>query len=73
MNDKLLTTEEAARKLGVSQSYLAKDRHTGAKVPFIRLGYRSIRYRQEDLDAFVSANIKRSTSEYPSRGAVSAA
>ena len=73
MNGKLLTTKEAARELGVSQSFLEKDRHNGAKVPFIRIGNRAIRYRQEDLDAFVSANIKRSTSEYSRGGAVKAA
>jgi predicted DNA-binding transcriptional regulator AlpA len=60
----LLNTEQAARFLGVSCSFLERDRWAGAKVPFVRLGSRSIRYRQEDLNIFVASRMKMSTSEY---------
>lgn len=62
----LLTTEQAAKFLGVSASFLERDRWAGAKVPFIRIGRRSIRYRQEDLNDFVRSRRMHSTSEYQS-------
>lgn len=64
MNHKLLTTKEAAEKLGVSAAYLERDRWAGARVPFVRLGKRSIRYRQEDLDNFITSSLHQSTSSY---------
>lgn len=64
MTCKLLTTKEAAKHLGVSTAYLERDRWAGARVPFVRLSKRSIRYRQEDLDNFVTSKIRHSTSSY---------
>lgn len=64
MTCKLLTTKQAADQLGVSAAYLERDRWAGAKVPFVRLGTRSIRYRQEDLDNFIQSRLRMSTSEY---------
>ncbi|MFT7294892.1 MAG: excisionase family DNA binding protein [Pseudohongiellaceae bacterium] len=64
MTRKLLTTKEAANHLGVSAAYLERDRWAGARVPFVRLGKRAIRYRQEDLDNFVTSRIHHSTSSY---------
>ena len=64
MTTQLLNTKQAANYLGVSASFLEKDRWAGSRVPFVRLGSRSIRYRIEDLKAFVESQIKRSTSEY---------
>ena len=69
MSNKLLTTQEAADQLGVSAAYLERDRWAGAKVPFVRLGARAIRYRQEDLDNFVASRIRTSTSSYHTEGA----
>ncbi|MFL0797051.1 MAG: helix-turn-helix domain-containing protein [Cellvibrionaceae bacterium] len=63
----LLTTKQAANQLGVSAAFLERDRWAGAKVPFVRVGTRSIRYRQEDLDAFIASRVSSSTSEYPMR------
>lgn len=60
----LLTTKQAANILGVSAAYLERDRWAGAKVPFVRLGSRSIRYRREDIDAFITSRLKTSTSQY---------
>lgn len=72
MTRKLLTTKEAAEKLGVSAAYLERDRWAGARVPFVRLGKRSIRYRQEDLDNFITSSLHQSTSSYPTPHTVGA-
>lgn len=63
MQTQLLTTKEAARYLGVSEAFLEKDRWAGARIPFVRIGTRAVRYRQTDLDFHIQSNIKRSTSE----------
>lgn len=63
MSERLLTTKEAARYLGVSGSFLERDRWAGAKIPFIKLGNRAVRYRQEDLDAFIESRCKVCRSE----------
>lgn len=63
MTDKLLTTREAAHLLGVSLAFLERDRWAGARIPFIRIGSRAVRYRRGDLDAYIGARLKRSTSE----------
>lgn len=52
----LLTCGEAARVLGVTRSCLAKWRMTRKGVAFVRLG-KAVRYRRQDLDAFVEANM----------------
>ena len=64
MYSQLLTTKEAAKNLGVSAAYLERDRWAGAKIPFVRLGTRSIRYRPQDLEDFVNSRRMSSTSEY---------
>ena len=64
MNHQLLTTKQAADHLGVSTSFLEKDRWRGARIPFVRVSARAIRYRQADLDAYIESQIKQSTSEY---------
>lgn len=64
MQHALLNTKQAADYLGVSASFLEKDRWAGSRVPFIRVGSRSIRYRFEDLQKFVESRLKHSTSEY---------
>lgn len=54
-----LTTEEAARRLGISSSLLEKLRvYTPEKSPpFMRIG-RAIRYRTADLDAWATARVE---------------
>lgn len=59
----LLNTKKAANYLGVSAAFLERDRWAGARIPFIKLGSRSIRYRQSDLDAFIERQVRHSTSE----------
>src|SRR4051794_22601712 len=61
--DELLTGVEAANSLGVSASFLAKQRMRGTGPEFIRIG-RAIRYSRSALDAYKAANTRVSTSEY---------
>jgi excisionase family DNA binding protein len=63
MSYKLLTTAEAAVFLGVSKAFLERDRWAGARIPFIKVGARAVRYRQEDLDAYIAQQARRSTSD----------
>lgn len=55
MQEKLLTTKEAAPLLSVSVAFLERDRWAGAQVPFIRIGARAVRYRLSDLNAFIES------------------
>ena len=64
MTKQLLTTKAAAEFLGVSNSFLEKDRWRGARIPFIRISSRSIRYRSEDLERYIESQLMNSTSEY---------
>jgi hypothetical protein len=64
MNIPLLSTKQAAAYLCVSASFLEKDRWRGARIPFIRIAHRSIRYRQADLDNYIDSQVMLSTSEY---------
>ncbi|UTW46764.1 AlpA family transcriptional regulator [Bacterioplanoides sp. SCSIO 12839] len=72
MTRQLLTTKQAAEFLGVSSAFLNRDRCEAARIPFVQLGARAIRYRPEDLEAFVASSARRSTSEYQ-QGTASAA
>jgi len=61
--DKLLTTPQAANVLGVSIAFLERDRWAGAKVPFIKIGSRAVRYRLQDLEKYIESCIRKSTSD----------
>ncbi|RRQ22447.1 helix-turn-helix transcriptional regulator [Thiohalobacter thiocyanaticus] len=63
MNHKLLTTEQAATYLGVSKAFLERDRWAGARIPFIKVGTRAVRYRLADLEGYLTARLRHSTSE----------
>ena len=63
MTEPLLTTREAAALLGVSKAFLERDRWAGARIPFVRLGTRAVRYRRTDIDIYVAHRIRRSTSD----------
>jgi predicted DNA-binding transcriptional regulator AlpA len=63
MSDPLLTTPQAAARLGLAVSTLEKDRCSGILgLRFIRVG-RAIRYDPRDIDAFVESRRRSSTSE----------
>lgn len=59
----LLTTKQAAEYLGVSAAFLERDRWAGARIPFVKIASRSVRYRRSDLDQFIEQQIRYSTSE----------
>ena len=62
MQESLLTTDQAARILGVSAAFLERDRWAGARIPFVRIGARAVRYRQRDLEAYIASRVRHSTS-----------
>lgn len=57
--EKLLSTEEAAEMLGVKEHTLRDWRSTKRyPLAYVKVG-RNVRYRQEDIQAFIEANIQR--------------
>ena len=63
MNNRLLTTKEAARYIGMSEAFLERDRWAGAQIPFVRVGNRAVRYEVSALDAYIRSQTRKSTSE----------
>ena len=59
----LLTTKEAARFLGVSAAFLERDRWAGARIPFVKVGSRAVRYAVSALDDYIAKQCRHSTSE----------
>lgn len=64
MQNQLLTTKQAAEILGVSIAFLERDRWAGARVPFVKIGSRAVRYRNSDLHAYIESRLCQSTSQY---------
>lgn len=62
MQNKLINTKEAATYLGVSMAFLERDRWAGARIPFIKVGSRAVRYRLNDLDKYLDSQVRYSTS-----------
>ena len=62
MQANLLNTQQAAEILGVNKAFLERDRWAGARVPFIKVGSRAVRYRLADLESYIQSCLKRSTS-----------
>ena len=63
MKHNILNTKEAAIYLGVSKAFLERDRWAGARIPFLKVGSRAVRYRQSDLDNYLDSRLRRSTSD----------
>ncbi len=61
--DCLLTTTDAAAFLALSPRALESWRLRGCGPSFVRLGERAVRYRRQDLQEFVAAGVRRSTSD----------
>ena len=55
MQTQLLNTQQAAEFLCVSIAFLERDRWAGARVPFIKVGSRAVRYKQADLDQYIDS------------------
>lgn len=66
-NTEILTAVEAAQVLGVTEGFLRNDRHSKGRIPFLKLGHRTVRYRRSDLERYLSASVCSSTSEYTQR------
>ena len=63
MATQLLNTEQAAQFLGVSKAFLERDRWAGARIPFIKIGTRAVRYSLDDLESYLNQQRRFSTSE----------
>ena len=63
MTNSLFNTKEAANYLGVSKTFLERDRWAGARIPFIKAGSRTVRYRLSDLNAYIEKQVRLSTSQ----------
>ena len=63
MQTHLLNTIQAANYLGLSKAFLERDRWAGAKVPFIKISTRAVRYRIEDLEKYIESRVRKSTSD----------
>lgn len=60
-----MRTPEAARYVALSVSTLTKMRLTGDGPPFVQIGPRAVAYRRADLNAWLEARVRRSTSDKP--------
>lgn len=63
MNNCLMSTKEAAKFLGVSEAFLERDRWAGARIPFIKVGARAVRYDPETLKQYIQSRVRLSTSD----------
>ena len=63
MQTQLLSTPQAAKFLNVSIAFLERDRWAGARVPFVKIGSRAVRYRLDDLEAYINSNRQQSVLE----------
>ena len=59
---RLLLPSEAAERLCLSSDGLRGWRAKGFGPPFVKLGARRVRYRPEDVEAFVNGQLRASTS-----------
>jgi len=62
-NLNILRPPEAATYTGLRESTLAKRRLRGEPPVFVRLGSRSVGYRRDDLDQWLVACRRKSTSD----------
>lgn len=67
MQDGLLDTRQAAELLGLRPSTLEQWRWQGRGPEHVRLSRRAVRYRREDLDAYIAENMAGSTAEADAR------
>lgn len=54
---RLLTQREASVITRKSEKWFERDRGVERRIPFVKIG-RSVRYRAEDIDAFIKANTR---------------
>jgi predicted DNA-binding transcriptional regulator AlpA len=63
MSTRVLRTPAAAEHIGHAASTLEKWRVTGQGPRFVKIGTRSVGYTEQDLNAFVEAGRRASTSD----------
>jgi predicted DNA-binding transcriptional regulator AlpA len=63
MQIQLLSTPQAAKFLNVSIAFLERDRWAGARIPFVKVGSRAVRYRLDDLEAYINSHRQQSVLE----------
>lgn len=63
MNSQLLSTPQAAKFLNVSIAFLERDRWAGARIPFVKVGSRAVRYRLDDLESYINNHRQASVLE----------
>ncbi len=61
-SERRFTVSEAARYLGVSESFLNKARLTGSGPVFLKLGSK-VAYERADLDRYLASRRRSSTSQ----------
>jgi predicted DNA-binding transcriptional regulator AlpA len=59
----LLRDPEVEKILGFSKGFCAKDRLGKARIPFVQIGSRAVRYRPADVRKFIEDSIRQSTSD----------
>ncbi len=57
MSTDLLTTEEAAKRLGIRPNTLAHWRLNGKGPRFLKVGRMHVRYRPEDIERWIEAHM----------------
>jgi len=60
---RLFDQRELATELGLSQRSLERYRLQGNGPRYVRVGLRLIRYRQEDVEAWINQSLRTSTSD----------
>ena len=63
MADACIRTPETAIYVALAESTLTKMRLTGDGSPFVKVGPRAVAYRKSDLDSWLEARVRRSTSD----------
>lgn len=61
MADNLLTPAQAGHQLGMTVAAMAQLRYLGKGPQFVKLTGRAIRYRQADIDSYVTSRMQSST------------
>lgn len=60
----LINEKAAAEKIGLSVHWLRRKRWSGGGIPFIKVGDGgAVRYRQEDIEAYIQGRLRKSTSD----------
>lgn len=63
MTLQVLNTKEAAQYLNMSTAFLERDRWAGARIPFVKVGSRAVRYLLTDLNSYLESQVRKSTSD----------